>query len=355
MNRSGLLLFVVVFCSPLALAPVSAPAAEAFSSSGDLRLRHESTRRDPGEDVGRERYRLRLAGAWEPVDGLAFGMRIATDKGDPASANLDFGESLTLDRIRLDRAYVDWSATEALQFTVGKMKNPNFRPGGTGLVWDSDVNPRGVAASVDRGRTFGNAGAYLADDRNGSDAWLYAAQAGMRLPAFGTAELIAGVGWLHYTGMAGHPALYDRPRGNSVDADGNYLRDFAIAELFGELQAELAGRPITLFAAWARNTEAADEDTAYALGATLGDAEQPGDTAYTWEWRDTGNDALVGTFTDSTFADGNTGSRGHTLSAEYRLNEHIGAGVTVMFAKYGGSGAAHTDFDRLLFDLVLSF
>lgn len=353
MNRRCLPLFVVV-CCPL-VAPRPAPAAEAFSASGDLRLRHESTRRDPGTDVGRERYRLRLSSAWEPVDRLAFNLRIATDKGDPASANLDFGESLTLDRIRVDRAYVDWSATEALEVRFGKMKNPHFRPGGTGLVWDGDVNPRGAAAHFERGRAFGNAGAYLADDRDGSDAWLYAAQAGMRLPAFGTAELTAGVGWLHYTDMAGRPALYDRPRGNSVDAGGNYLRGFSIAEVFGEMQAELAGRPITLFAAWARNTEAADEDTAYAIGATLGDAERPGDTAYSWEWRDTGNDALVGTFTDSTFADGNTGSRGHTLSAEYRLNEHVGAGVTVMFAQYGESGAADTDFDRLLFDLELSF
>lgn len=166
---------------------------------------------------------------------------------------------------------------------------------------------------------------------------------------------LAGAGLTAYTDMAGETALHDRPKGNVVDAAGGYREDFAIAEIFAEAETGFAGQPVTLFAELTRNTRASDEDTAWTAGINVGKTDAPGDAWLSWAWRDTEANALVGAYTDSNMADGNTDSRGHVLAAKYVLHEHVQLAATLYLAEAGGFSGSSADVDRVILDLEFSF
>jgi hypothetical protein len=349
--------FCLIAASPAASADTAADWwTEHVAASGDLRLRYQSIRRSPGADDDRERYRARAGVVVDASDHIEVGLRFATSAGDPASRNLNFGDSFSLDNVRVDRAYLAWSAHETLQLTGGKMKNPFFRAGDNALMWDSDVTPEGVAANFESGNFFATVSGFIVDDRAGVEARLFAVQGGTKLELSDEVTLTAGVGWYDYTDIAGHPPLVgDNTRGNSVDALGNYLYDFDIVEVFAEYTSSVAGWPVSLFAEWTRNTQAAVGDTAYSVGINAGQGNEAGDLELSWAWRDTEADALVGIFTDSNLAGGSTDSRGHVLSAFYRATNHVGLKATFIVSEYGLLAGSRRDFDTVMLDIEFIF
>lgn len=330
---------------------------ERVSLEGDLRLRYESIREEPGADDDRSRYRLRFGMSTELTDAVEFGFRFATGKGDPASANLNFGESFDLSNLRVDLAYLGWSASESVEVIVGKMKKPFVRVGDNALMWDSDLNPEGFAAKVESGVFFGRTGAFLLDWRaDGIESWLYAAQAGAVFDVSDSSTLRAGVGWFDYTDIAGNTPLYDDDAlGNSLDPSGRYLNDYDIVEVFSAYAWTIGNLPVVVFGEWARNTRAATAETAYVIGVNVGKAEGAKTAEWSWEWRDTEADALLGTLTDSDLADGMTDSRGHVFKGTYMLTNHVGLGGTLIFSEYGQFNGSPMDFDRLMLDVEFIF
>jgi hypothetical protein len=357
--RGGWRLLACSAC--LASHAVSAEPASGWTEqvtlAGDLRLRYESIRKEPGADDDRGRYRARFGLRIDATDAVEFGIRLASGDGNPVSTNLTFGKSFSADNVRIDRAYVAWSVNDTLTLTAGKMKNPLTRVGDNPLLWDSDLNPEGVAASFASGRFAGTAGTFRLDDRDdGVESWLYAAQAEVEFDVSASTTLSAGIGWFDYTGVAGKAPLFgDDANGNSVDAAGNYLNDYDILEFFAEYESAVGHWPVTVFADWARNTRAARADTAWATGVIFGKAEEAGSAEWSWEWRDTEADALVGIFTDSDLADGNTDSHGHVLQGTYMLTGHVALAATLIFSEYGLIDDPHTDFDRVMLDIEFSF
>jgi len=75
--------------------------------------------------------------------------------------------------------------------------------------------------------------------------------------------------------------------------------------------------PLLVFGEWVRNTAANSADTAFAVGAKLGSASEPGDIRFSYACHRTEADALVGLFTDSDFAGGNTASSGHFIMSSW--------------------------------------
>ncbi|MEX2494513.1 MAG: putative porin [Woeseia sp.] len=350
----------VIALSPAALADTGANWwDEHVSFGGDARLRYQATRvSPPGEDDRRERYRTRFGFLVDASDNVEFELRLATGTGNPTSRNLDFGESFALDdNIRVDRAWLAWTLEDRLQLVAGKMKNPMFRAGGDALIWDNDVTPEGFAARYDGSRLFTRVGAFILSDRiSGPESQLYAVQAGSVTKLSETASFTAGLSWYDYTDIAGHSVLFAaNPRGNSVDAAGNYLYDYDIIEAFGEYRRTIAGRPVTLFARWAQNTRADAANTAYSAGVAVGKTDEPGDFEFGWAWRDTEADALVGIYTDSNLAGGSTDSKGQLLTGTYRLTKHIDLGATFIFSELGGFTGTTRDFDRMMLEIEFSF
>lgn len=346
-----------IFTVPVVLAETAGgPWWEQLALEGDVRLRHERIRKAPGDDVDRERYRMRFGFSVDHADSLELGVRLATGEGDPASTNLNFGESVSFDNIRLDRAYVAWTVSDALKLTAGKMKNPFFLAGDTALVWDGDFNPAGLAAKYEVGAYFARVGAFRLDYRDdGPDSRVYGGQVGAAFDASESSAVTVGVGWFDFTDIAGHSPLYrSNARGNSLDAGGDYRNDYDIVELFLEYETRIGRWPVVAFGEWTRNTRVAAADTAYSIGVNVGKADEPGTGEWSWEWRDTEADALVGILTDSDLADGNTASRGHVLKGSYRLTGYMSIGGTLIFSEYERNGSS-TDFDRLMLDIAFEF
>ena len=345
--------------APLAAEP-AANAGDAWSEritfEGDFRLRHEAIVEEPGEDRDRQRYRGRFGLSAKLTDKVEFGLRLATGDGNPASTNLDFGESFSASDIRIDRGYLKWAATDELELVAGEMKNPFFLTGDTALMWDSDVDPQGIAAKFESGPFFGRAGGFLLDYRaDGVKSRLYAAQAGVTFDVAGS-TVSAGVGWFDFTDIANNTPLYgDDAKGNSVDIEGRYIFDYDIGEIFAEYESTLGNWPLTVFAEWTRNTRAPPADTAYSFGASLGKAEKARSAELSWEWRDTEADALLAIFTDSNLADGRTDSSGHVFKGDYMLTDHVSVGATLIFSDYGEFRGEPTDFDRFMIDVAFGF
>ena len=351
-------------CAALLVCNVAAAATAAelpgFSFGGDARLRYEDIDVDPGSDVSRERYRARLAIDAGRSDFLAVHVRFATGTGDPVSTNLNFGESFTADDLQLDRAYLDWRVNDGMRLYAGKMKNPLYRPGGTSLNWDSDWNPEGIAASFGRADDETQERASLAvfdlADQGDDHSRLFAVQAGRTWRLSRETEFSTGAGYYDYTNTRGGKPFYrGLPAGNTVDAAGNFVYDYDIVEVWLEYSFGVFGVPVGIFADWARNLEADREDRAYSIGVNAGKADERGDLAVSWAWHDTEADAVIGLFTDSDLAGGNTDSRGHMFSVEYGLTDRLFAGGTLILSEFGHFAARPRDYDRVMLDVEFRF
>lgn len=348
-----------VVAGALALSGAAGDAAAEYppiSVTGDARLRYETIDIDPGADVSRERYRARLALDAELSESLAFNVRLATGTGDPVSTNLNFGESFTLDDVQLDRAWLDWRVNGTTRLYGGKMKNPLYRPGDTSLTWDSDLNPEGVAADFRRGAGYATLAVFQVADQGDEQSRLFAAQAGTEWKVGGGSTLTAGVGYYDYTNTRGQRPFYrGLAAGNTVDANGNYVHDYDIVELYVEYGTTALDVPVEIFGDWVRNLEADRENRAWAVGVNAGGADERGRMAVSWAWHDTAADALIGTFTDSDLGGGNTDSRGHLFRIEYALTDDLVAGGTLILSEFGHFSGQERDFDRVMLDIEFSF
>ena len=72
-----------------------------------------------------------------------------------------------------------------------------------------------------------------------------------------------------------------------------------------------------------------DQDTAWLIGAK----SKVFGFNLDYNYRDTQRDAVVGAFTDSDFANGTTGSRGHKLKVSYDIDKNFALGATYFLTK----------------------
>ena len=147
--------------------------------------------------------------------------------------------------IGIDRAYVRWTPNEKLSVLGGKMANPYHRAGGHALVWDSDLNPEGVAVSYENGGFFGTAGLMFVEERSSEDdSLLLGFQGGYEFAISDDSSILAGVSYYDYSETAGQSPFYNgRPAGNTVDAEGNLVLDYNQVEVFAEWSLSLGGMP----------------------------------------------------------------------------------------------------------------
>jgi hypothetical protein len=344
--------------SPVTAAEESGNSwTEKVSMSGDLRLRWEGIYQDGSDDRERGRFRTRFGFKAEIAEDIKLIVRLATGAGNPVSTNQTIGDGFTGKDITIDRAYVDWKVSDNLKLYGGKMQNPFLRVGGNSLVWDSDLNPEGAVAAFKSGMFFGNLGWLVVDeDSANEDVFIYSAQAGLKFKLGDTASLTTGVGYFDYTDVAGAVPFYNgKGKGNSVDVNGNYLFDYSIMELYAEYKNRFLDLPLTVYGEWTQNTDVDLADTAYTIGVKLGSSKQQGDSQFSYAYHDTEADSLIGTFTDSDFAGGNTDSKGHFIKAKYVLRKNVVLGATLIIAELGEFAGNKRDYDRIMIDVEFKF
>lgn len=344
-------------CGVTASAAETAGWAEHVAFRGDFRLRYESIDREGLPTRDRNRYRVRLGADIDLYDDIRFVLGLATAANNPVSRNVTFGGNEIDDEFGVDFAYVDWQATEALDVFAGKMKNPMFHPGGAQLVYDNDLNPGAVAANFSPGPWFANAAVVWVQERAADDdSTLYHVQAGAKLPVGKDLSLTAGAGYLEYSNTVGNlPFVYALPAGNTVDAEGRYVYDYANVEVFAQLETRFGGWPVLFFAHYVENVEVDVEDTGIAVGAQVGKAKARGDWQAGWQYKDVEADAVVGSFTESDFGGGGTDVEGHVFRARYLLRDGLSVGGTYFVNEAGEHRGNEHDYRRLQLDLEFKF
>ena len=144
--------------------------------SGDIGIRTEfitdekNISEDAHYDRLRERVRFRLGVETTPIEKVKIGFGIETSGTNPTSAWVNFNnfENASL---FLSHAYIQYSPSDNLTISGGKLKSdtPFWKP--VQLVWKNDVNPVGVAANIranvtDKMSFFANAAVFpLTADR----------------------------------------------------------------------------------------------------------------------------------------------------------------------------------------------
>jgi len=355
---------ILVTAASVALVLTATPSSAQEQSwvdriklKGDVRLRHERIDDDGEEERARMRYRTRLGLSATVNDDVKVVLQLATGGDSPVSTNQTFDDGFSTKDIGVDLAYVDWKINDNLNFYGGKMKNPLYKAGGAPVIWDGDLNPEGFALKFAQGNFFGTVGAFSVEERSSSDdSLLYVAQAGFTTPLGDAAKLTAGAGYFAYTETIENSPFYDgSPKGNSVDAQGDYLYDYSNTEVFAQLDTRAGEWPLRIYAHATKNNDAPAEDTAFAVGAKVGSARQPGQSEFSWTYMDLEADSVIGTFSDSDFGGGGTDSEGHMLKAKYAVSKKIFIGGTLVLNSVDRFQSTEHDYNRLQLDVEFKF
>jgi Putative porin len=298
--------------------------------SGDVRARQEHVtlqHSDPDPNKDRQRIRARLAVVSQVTPTVEAGIRVATgSSNDARSTNQDLDSYFTKKDLWLDRAYINWHPTSVsgLKLFAGKIAQPWLSMGE--MIWDSDINPEGVAAVYSRkfGDTelFGTGGAFtLKNNVDGegnefqNDLRLQMAQVGVRMFPGDSFKVTLGGSVYHY---------YNDAYGTAgLELNGNTTTQFQLYEGFGQLDVLGLPVPLSLYGQYARNTAANgpqdDKDKAWLAGFTT----RIWEIGVNYNYRDVERNSVVGAFTDSDFANGFTASRGSKLSLLYNITNNF--------------------------------
>ncbi|MGE4487973.1 MAG: putative porin [Kiritimatiellales bacterium] len=303
---------------------------------GDFRYRYENIEDDGSNAKDRQRVRLRIGAYGTVNDFVDYGVRLATGGANATSANQDV-DGGTKKEIRLDQYYVDLHPEmfKGAHLVMGKMPQPWVNR--TGLIWDGDLNPEGLALTYKNTYSNGfkliaNAGSFVIDENKGDDLQLWAGQLAGETK-LGGAKVTLGVSDFYYqrADSGGAAAGLTTANGNTTGTDFHLMEGFASVGIN-------PGIPVTFNGQYVVNADAAtSDDTAYLLGVKVGKAKDKGTWEVGYNWRDTGNDAVPDGFNDSDFAGGTTGSYGHSFWAKYQIAKNLQAGATYLLAKdYSG-------------------
>jgi hypothetical protein len=315
---------------------------------GDVRFRQETVKNDGvpnNKDQDRQRIRARLGAYSEINPQVDTGIRIATGSNDDArSTNQDLNNYFDKKSIWLDQGYVDYhpDAIKNLHLVGGKMPQQWVSMGD--IIWDSDINPEGLAATYKYplgGSTelFGSAGHYtLKDNVDGEgvqfkhDLRLYAGQLGARFAITDSMKMTLGGSIYSYDNDANSacPTTGTVTAPCALAVNGNSPNErFKLYEGFGQLDFSNLPVPLSLYGQYVNNKDASnDQDTGWLAGVK----SKIYGFAVDYNYRDVQRNAVVGAFTDSDFANGFTGSRGSKLKVSYELDKNFNLGATYFLA-----------------------
>ena len=119
--------------------------------SGDIRVRDQQEKIENSDIRLRERLRVRLRSNLEVSDATNVTIGFSSGSTDPRSDNQTIENSFQKIPINLNLAYIKHKLGSDMTVFAGKMKNLIWKP--SDLLWDSDINPDGLAVQI---RTMDN-------------------------------------------------------------------------------------------------------------------------------------------------------------------------------------------------------
>jgi len=351
----------------LALAAAAAKPADwagRVKLQGDFRYRHDSIEEDGLADRTRHRIRARFGVEAKVADAVKAYAGLATgDPLEPRSTNVTLGGGNVRKNIALDYVYVDWVAFDGATVSLGKMKYPFERIGGS-LFYDRDVNPEGAALRYAAASGFfaSGYGFWLSESASGADANVFGAQLGWA----GAGGLKLAVTYKDYGAIQYNTVGLAELGGNSTFGAASsactgsgtvrcYLYDYDILGIGAEYAFALGAVPVRVWADYLENTAIDALNQGYSLGFTLGAARDPGSWELGLLYQDVEKDAQWGGVIDSDFAGGATQAKGIAARGSWVPARNVMLNLTYMDNVRDYDLASERDFRRLLLDLNFRF
>jgi len=334
--------------------------ADTIKLKGDFRYRYESIDVEDKDTRERNRIRARTEITATLPNNVDVGIGVASGGEDPVSSNQTLGGGGSSKGLQLDLAYAKWNATEDLYLQAGKFKNPLYKPGKSGLLWDGDWRPEGISAGWASDHIFTSFfGNWLeSDSKKSNDAFAWGLQGGVKFN-LGDASVTTALAYYDFP-TAGNEAYFDDDFFGNSSVDGVYLYDYEMIEAGADIGMNIFEMPLSVFANYVQNQDADDYDSGWQAGAKLGSAKSKGGWEIGYRYQDLEADAVLGLLSDSDFAGGGTDGKGHVLSGAYGVNKQWKLGVTWFINNEAGEknfedeGGA-LDYDRIMLDTVFKF
>ena len=318
---------------------------QTMKLKGDLRLRYQWNKKKSSEERHRGRYRFRLGAEAKVVDNVKVGFGLATGGTDPRSTNQTMGNTFETPDIRLDYAFAEYSATPWLTFYGGKFKRKPVLWQPSDLLWDSDINPEGGAAVINKGLgssldLFFNTGVFVLDESSSdtSDPMMYVVQPGLDWQIVDDIKLKTAFAYYGFSGVKG-ASLNHSEETNSLDGNNHLIYDYNSINPSLELGIK---NPINglvpycaFFGDYIYNPDPSDNNTGYLLGLKFGDkkVKEKGQWQFKYMYRYLEKDAWLDTFPDSDFYGGKTGVKGHEAILEYGLAKNVILGFDYYYSE----------------------
>jgi hypothetical protein len=308
--------------------------ANDIKLSGDVRARYEKREVANQTTKDRQRIRLRVGAAGKVNDFTDFGVRLATG-GSRTSSNQDLDGSGSMKNIYLDLAYVDMHPEmfNGAHLFLGKMPQP-WITYGSGLIWDTDLNPEGAAVTYEKDmvpfKLKANAGSFLFREDISDDIQLWSGQVAIE-KKIGTGKLTLGVSDYYFANAdQGTTNLVTDLKGKTNTPGG----EFNLVEGFASYGFTAFKLPVLLNGQYVVNVDAASsDDTAYLAGITIGKAKDKGTWEIGYSYRDIGKDAVVAGLNDSDFAGETfTDCSGHVFKGKYQVAKNLSADLAYILS-----------------------
>ncbi|MCM8769846.1 MAG: putative porin [Candidatus Omnitrophica bacterium] len=345
---------------------------------GDLRLRYQWEQTETPttkEDRQRGRFRLRYGFQTEVNETLKAGLRLATGGKEPTSTNQTFERAFVGKTIAIDQAYVTYRPAPFLALTGGKMPNPYFC---TDLLWDSDINPEGVAATLqfneNKLRPFATFAFYgMGENKNWSaDPAILAAQTGVNLDLAGR-PLNLALTYYNFMGLKGKfmqdvsPDYVKRTNSNaavvfpatptSLQTTKHYwIHDYELLDVNCSFTPFVFNetKPLTIYGNYLQNLASGVKDKiGWLAGFSLGKAKEKGEWEINYNYRRLEKDAAPDIIVDSDFHGGGTNCHGHKISFGYSLQKNVSLNLT--YFNTGVLTGTKRDVQMLQADLNVKF
>ncbi|GAB5449698.1 MAG: putative porin [Halioglobus sp.] len=334
---------------------------EKVKWKGDFRYRYEDIEEDGKSDRDRNRIRARAALIASPSDTTEVGLGMASGGDDPVSTNQTLGGGGSTKDLRLDLAYFKWTGLENTYVTMGKFSNPFYRPQKSGLIWDGDFRPEGLALGWKGDILFATATySFLESDSKEDDDVIWGGQIGASFDLGESMTLTAALKYLDIPTKGRRALDPDDPDffGNSsivVGGEDVYAVDYNLFNGSVDLSMRVADMPLSLYADYVQNEDADDLDTGYIAGIKLGKAKKKGSWQVQYQYQVLEADATLGLLTDSDFSGGGTDGEGHKFGVKYALDSKWSIGATYFDTSTGVDLGNDADYQRLMLDTAFSY
>ena len=274
--------------------------AQRIKFKGDARIRYQNYRRKSDNLVNGQHYnkdtarlRLRLGTEAKVNDQIKVYAGLASGSdANSNSTNQTFTDDFAKKPIWIDYAYAEYTPFTWATFIGGRMKNPIWEP--QDMLWDTDINPEGVAVKLNKTitpgfDTFLNGAYFLVQQQDtGASTIMLVGQPGFVNKLSDTVSLKTACALYYFQNIKGHKPTWpssalgsDRFNGGSTGLQG-YQWEYNAVSPSAELTIMDPFRPLhngildkylpylAVFGEYHRNLRAPYSENAYCGGVKLG-------------------------------------------------------------------------------------